>query len=245
VSRLPYYSPQDGLSLIELLVALALSLFLIAGVVVMFFSLSQSYRVQQQVAALQQRERLAATFVGSVVQSAGYYAQPMTYDRENAFPVNTTFTGVGQSIYGTDSSYSGGNDDTISLRMLPQPADQVLNCLGNRNIGAAMQLYVNKFFLNTANQQLECTLSGPGITTQTQPLLDGVTSLQFLYGVDTNGDGSADRYLDARAITNWGAVRSVTMVLDFATHNAATGAVNTTGQPVSFRATFPIRITSQ
>jgi hypothetical protein len=108
-----------------------------------------------------------------------------------------------------------------------------------------MQLYVNKFFLNTANQQLECTLSGPGITTQTQPLLDGVTSLQFLYGVDTNGNGSADRYLNAGAITNWGAVRSVTMVLGFATHNAATGAVNTTGQPVLFRATFPIRITSQ
>lgn len=245
MNQLPHNSAQRGLSLIELMVALALSLFLIAGVVVMFFSTNQSYRVQQQVAALQQHERLAATFVGSVVQSAGYYAEPMTFDRESAFPVNSTFTNPGQSIYGTSSSYAGGYNDTISLRMLPGPDDQVLNCLGDRNTGTAAQLYVNKFFLNTTNQQLECTLSGPGITAQTQPLLNGITSLQFLYGVDTNGDGSADRYLDAAAITNWSAVRSVTMVLGFATHNAATGQANTVGKPVLFRATFPIRITSQ
>lgn len=245
MSRHPHNPRQSGLSLIELLVALALSLFLIAGVVVMFFSTTQSYHVQQQVAALQQRERLAATFVGSVVQSAGYYAQPLTYDQASAFPANTTFTGSGQYIYGNTSSYTGGADDTISLRMLPGPQDQVLNCLGNRNTGAKAQLYVNKFFLDTTTKQLECTLSGPGISTQTQPLLDGVTSLQFLYGVDTNGDGSADRYLDASAVTTWTAVRSVTMVLGFSTHNAATGQVNTVGKPVLFRATFPIRITPQ
>ncbi|MGH8127337.1 MAG: PilW family protein [Gammaproteobacteria bacterium] len=245
MSRLAHDPRQRGLSLIELLVALALSLFLIAGVVVMFFSSTQSYRVEQQVAALQQRERLAATFVGSVVQSAGYYAQPLTYDRDSAFPANTTFVNSGQSIYGTAASYAGGSNDTITLRILPGPQDQVLNCLGDRNTGADAQLYVNKFFLDTANKELECTLSGTGITTQTQPLLDGVTSLQFLYGVDTSGDGSADSYLDASAVTNWSAVRSVKMVLGFATLNAATAQAKTVGQPILFQATFPIRIASQ
>ncbi|MGH8161041.1 MAG: PilW family protein [Gammaproteobacteria bacterium] len=241
---------QAGISLVELLVALALSIFLIAGVAVMYFSSSQSYRVQQQGAQLAQRERLAATFVGSVVQSAGYYDQPGIYNREAAFPASAPFALAGQSFYGTDGSYTGPQgdslpSDTLTLRMLPGPDDQVLNCLGERNTSGIGQLYVNQLYLDTADQQLQCALSGPGIATQTQPILDGVTSLQFLYGVDTNGGGSADEYLDAAAITDWGAVRSITMILGFSTHNAATGAVNTVGAPVYFRATFPVRITSQ
>ncbi|HEX5313933.1 MAG TPA: prepilin-type N-terminal cleavage/methylation domain-containing protein, partial [Gammaproteobacteria bacterium] len=56
-----------GYSLVELLVALALSLFLIAGIAVMYFSTSQSYHVEQQTAALEEHQRLVATFVGSVI----------------------------------------------------------------------------------------------------------------------------------------------------------------------------------
>ncbi|MGH8274311.1 MAG: PilW family protein [Gammaproteobacteria bacterium] len=233
---------QAGVSLVELLVALALSLFLIAGIAVMYFSSNQSYRVQQQGATLAQRERLAATFIGSVIQSAGYYNEPEIYERDTAFPAAASFA-AGQSFYGTDGSYPGGESDTLTLRILPGPDDQVLNCLGKRNTGATGALYINKLYLDTGDQQLECAVSGG--YDQVQPVLDGVSSLQFLYGVDTNGDGSADQYLDAGSVVDWSAVRSVTMILGFATNNAATGVGNTNGAPVFFRSTFPVRITSQ
>lgn len=249
----PVYTPhgrraspcgQAGLSLIELMVGLVLSLFLAAGLVVMSQSSLQSYRVQNQNATLAQSERLAATFVGSVVQSAGYFNQPAVYSQASAFPASGAFS-PGQYLSGTDGTWASGESDTLSLRMLPAPNDQVLNCLGQRNIGAAGQLYINQLTLDTAEQQLECTVSGPGIATQTQPILDGVISLRFLYGVDTDGDGSADRYLDAGAAPDWTAVRSVTMTVQFDTLDAATGNAGPAGLPVSFRATFPVRINSQ
>lgn len=235
---------QAGLSLVELLVALALSLFISAGLVVMFQSSSQSYRVQHQNATLAQRERLAATFVGSVVQSAGYYNQPAVYSQATAFPASGVIS-TGQYLFGTDGTWAGGESDTLTLRMLPSPGDEVLNCLGKRNTSGVGQLYVNTLYLDTANQQLACTVSGPLIATQTQPILDGITSLQVLYGVDTDGDGSADQYLDASAVPDWTAVRSVTTAVEFAALDAATGNGNTTGQPVKFSAVFPVRINSQ
>lgn len=232
-----------GLSLIELLVALALSLFLIAGLVAMYVSTRRSYNIQQQSAALQGKERLTATFVGSVVQSAGFYAAPQTYTPYTAFPVNGTFATVAQVFYGTSASTGGNYADTLSIRFLTAPKDGVLNCLGYGNNGTTTQLYVNRFSLDTQNDELECILSGPGLTTQKQPLLSGVTSLHFLYGVDTNGDGSADVYAPADAIgaSQWNAVRSIEIILKFATRQAATGRAGTQGTPVTFRATFPVR----
>ncbi|MDN5865045.1 MAG: PilW family protein [Gammaproteobacteria bacterium] len=242
--RLPPHG-QGGLSLVELLVALALSLFLIAGVVTMYFSSFQSYRVQQQNATLAQRERLAATFVGSVVQSAGYFNQPELYTRATAFPASAAFAMAGQSFVGTDAAYAGGDNDSLSLRMLPSPGDKVLNCLGKQNNTGAPQLYINTLHLDTVAQELECMVMAPGGSSQNQPILSDVTSLNFVYGVDTDGDSSADRYLGAGAVSDWMAVRSITMTIGFATNNAATGVGNTTGPTVFFTASFPVRITSQ
>ncbi len=239
----PSSSHLRGLSLIELLVALALSLFLIAGLVAMYMSTRRSYNIQQQSAALQRKERLTTTFVGSVVQSAGFYAAPQTYTPYTAFPVNSTFTTAAQVFYGTSASTNGNYADTLSIRFLTAPNDGVLNCLGHENSGASIQLYVNRFSLDTQNDELECILSGPGLVAQKQPLISGVTSLHFLYGVDTNGDGSADVYAPANAIatSQWNAVRSVEIILKFATRQAATGQAGTQGVPVTFRATFPVR----
>ncbi|MGH8426955.1 MAG: PilW family protein [Gammaproteobacteria bacterium] len=253
MSRRLRIASSAGYSLVELLVALALSLFLIAGIAVMYFSTSQTYHVQQQTAQLQEHERLVATFVGSVVRSAGYYAAPMTNYPDLAFPANTTFAATGQNIYGTSASSGGDYADTVAVRFLTAPGDSVLNCLGFGNQGTASdayQLYVNQFQLDTADHQLECTVSGPGIATQTQPLLDGVTSFEILYGVDTNGDGSADEYLSGSAIAaiGWSAVtvRSVKMMLKFAAAtNPVTGVPEPNAKPISFQAVFAIRATPQ
>lgn len=249
---------SSGFSLVELMVALALSLFLIAGVVVMYFSTSETYHIQQQTAQIQERERLAATFVGSVVQSAGYFGAPVTYgaDPAMAFPADSTFVTAGQAIYGTSATYSGvmngqpinGHNDTLTVRLLAAQNDAVLNCLGFPYSGTTAQLYVNQFSLDTTNHRLRCTLSGPGLATQTQPLLDGVTSFQILYGIANGGGVSANEYVDANSVPDWLWVRSVRMMIEFAAKSAATGLPSsgtTPIKPVTFSAVFPIRPTSQ
>lgn len=237
---------QLGLSLVELLVALALSLFLVAGIVTLYTSFRQGYEVQKQSMALQRKERLASNFVGAIVQSSGYYAQPQTYSPVTAFPSNLTFM-AGQAIYGTSSSQSGDYSDTLSLRFLTGPGDNAVDCLGQQNTGSSTQLYVNTFSLDSSKDELTCTVSGPGLTTQTHALVAGISSLHFLYGLDTDGDGSANVYVPASDISQdqWVAVRSVEMVAKFLTRQTATGLPGDHPVPITFEAVFPLRTNLQ
>lgn len=253
-NRIPS-SYQTGLTLIELLVAMVVGLFLVGGVATMYFSTFQSYRVLKQNAEIAQRERLAATYIGAFVQSAGYYNQP-ALKRKSAFPGHGAFSTAGQFLAGTDGTYPDPNNqssslsmDTLQLRMRLNDDGHVLNCLGeNNSTGTDGVVYTNKLALDSADQQLECTLvyedpanSGATVLNK-QPLLNGVASLEFTYGVDTDGNGSADQYLAASDVADWLNVRSIIMNLGFAANNATTGSANTPAEPVMFRAVFPVRI---
>ncbi len=56
----------------------------------------------------------------------------------------------------------------------------------------------------------------PGVPAGTQPLLEGVTDIQFTYGEDTNGDGNANRFLIAGAAgQNMANVVAVRVTLTF------------------------------
>jgi type IV pilus assembly protein PilW len=46
-------------------------------------------------------------------------------------------------------------------------------------------------------------------TPRKESLVNGVEQLQFQYGVDTDADGSVNRYLNADQVTNWHQVRAV------------------------------------
>ena len=46
-----------------------------------------------------------------------------------------------------------------------------------------------------------------------QPLPEGVEDMQVLYGIDQNGDGVADRYVNADNVGNWSQVVSIQVAL--------------------------------
>lgn len=77
---------QRGLSLVELLVATALSGFLILGVSQMFLDHRRNYLFQQGQLANQENARLAARFIEQLAVRAGYRARPEAQGREEAFP---------------------------------------------------------------------------------------------------------------------------------------------------------------
>ncbi len=62
-----------GVSLVELLVAVAIGLFLLAGIVHIFASTKASYRVQSGAAALQESGRTALDFLGQSIRQAGHW----------------------------------------------------------------------------------------------------------------------------------------------------------------------------
>lgn len=63
---------QRGFSIVELMVALLLGLFLVSGVTAMYISSKQSYRMTDNISRLQESLRFSLDFMSSDIRMAGY-----------------------------------------------------------------------------------------------------------------------------------------------------------------------------
>ncbi len=210
---------QQGYTLIEFLVAVAIGIFLLSGLLIIVQGNGRVYREQSSLVQLQDGQRLALTMLTDVIQSAGYFTNPLVNTAAGALPLVAPYATAGQPMYGTENAAAPG--DTISVRYLTASGDGVLNCAGLSNATGANVLYVNTF--SVTGGQLVCTVNGVSY-----PLVSGVTNMQVLYGVKTNlaaANSSADTYLNAAQMTttNWMNVISVNVTLTFSNPLYAAG----------------------
>lgn len=170
---------QSGLTLIELMIAMAIGLFLMAVVSMLFVNAKQTYRTQDNLARIQETGRFAMDILGRGIRDAGYtnisFAPPAS---KYSPPSATSFSGA--AIAGND-----GTTDAITVSF-----DSPTDCL---NVAAPANRAVNAFSIN-ASSQLVCLGNGGGAA---QAILDDIEDLQVFYGEDINGDGNADRYIAA------------------------------------------------
>lgn len=227
---------QSGLTLVELMVAMVISLLLLAGLVTIFASMRTSFSTTKELNQLVNQQRLAAAVASDSLSNAGYY--PLTNRTvvglyrtpEAAFPVSTTSVGIngssvtldfatdGQVVYGTGAT-STGSADLIAVRMMTYPGASPLNCQGGANTTspATIDHVISVIWVKPTVNQLECTVVTDDGTTQTSsttPLVGGqllpvpgtvyggVESLIAVYGVDTTGSGSVDRYMSAQTLNS-------------------------------------------
>jgi type IV pilus assembly protein PilW len=229
-------SRAGGFTLIELLVAMLLALFLIGGLLTLEQSTRKTFGNQNQLVQLQDDERLAMTLMAEVIESSGYFPNPVLYTQVGSFPAIAPFTNAGQSVFGVSAASAQG--DTITVRYVTQPADNIINCTGGTNTSGSNVLWVNAFSID-ANNNLNCTLSNNGVAAAATPLVSGVTNMSILYGVKTNfsvTNTSADSYLTAAQMTaaDWSNVISVQVSLTFTNPLYGGGPGSTTyntGQP--------------
>lgn len=66
-------SSQHGYTLVELLVAMALSLFLMGGVIQVVVGSRQTFLLQEEIAQIQENARFATNFISEDIQAAGYF----------------------------------------------------------------------------------------------------------------------------------------------------------------------------
>ena len=93
-----------GFSLIELLVAVMLAIFLLGGLFAIIQSNKRAFTSQTTLSQQQDNERFAMTVVSEVLQSAGYYPDPTAQTASGLFTVLAPYTTAGQVVAGT----SGG-----------------------------------------------------------------------------------------------------------------------------------------
>lgn len=210
-------SQQAGLTLIELMIALVIGLFIVAGVAQIYLSGRAAANLQDRISNLQSNGRFAQFFLLRSLQKAGYQtvesgetcSAPIINAVDGASGVSDTFT----------VCYEGGAG--------------VSDCLG---VGVASGVVANDRFevqkdAQTGTSRLRCQPSrvpAASAVVPTQPLIDGIESMQVQYGIDrgtdsfdasgnyvfdtTKFDGLADVYLKASDISSpddWKRVASV------------------------------------
>lgn len=225
-----------GFTLMELLIAMTLGLFLLAGIGTIVVSLRTNLDVQDKLNQMQEDERLLFLVLEKTIQDAGFYSDPINQTLQSSLPQmatanpDGTIFAAGQRISGTLAANSTVSD-TLNLRFQSTSGDTIVTCAGDRNKSGGTVVWINSFSVNPSHQ-LTCAVSTNGGSFGTPVVLvDKVASMQFLYGVDTDGDGNIDTYLNAAGVTGgsyWQSVRSVKLFLNMqdVTNPQATGPAN-------------------
>lgn len=301
----PGRSSQSGMTLIEIMVALAISMFLLLGVTQIFIGNKLTYRVQENLSRIQENGRYAVELLNQEIRMANYRgcAGSKAHTKKNLLNCSSTncsldvsdlnwnllgdnpargfdaqtsgwsptldssLTGVvaGKDVLtvrGPDTTNSGfviSQANNTAALQVNQPAAlnlqandivmvadcsdivvfQITGITGTGPINIAHSATgsnpgnstndLGKIFtgaevtrVSTKSYYIGTGASGqPALFRRTpttnQELVEGVEDMQIVYGVDDNGDGAIDRYINAKQIEDgstssdslWAKVRSL------------------------------------
>lgn len=200
--RQPKVRTRRGFTLVELMVALAVSLFLLAGVSQVYLSSKQAYRVQDNIARIQESGRLAIGFLSHYLRVAGYRSS-LRVSSDQVFTA-----GANQVVFGTDTT---GQPDTVTVNF--QSDGTMVDCLGNP---VADGFLSRDTFQRSTAGELQCRSQGNAATpTDTvQSLVGGIEDMQITYGVnqDSAFPPVASEYMTAAQVTTANAWDNVVSV---------------------------------
>jgi type IV pilus assembly protein PilW len=233
---MPAVRAERGFTLVELMVTVAIALFLLFGLVTIVQNVRQTDINQRALAQLQDQERFALTVITDVVQNGGYFPDA-TLDTVGSLPLTANFGGnwvLGQAFNGTVGVPAPGPGDTLSVRYLSGNdkfgnRDNVMLCDGSTSAQPAAPAYPFTNFFSVVQAVppaiggLYCQVDNLGASAAAPGVLiaPGVVSMKVYYGVKRDpalNDYNADTYLTANGCgpNDWLNISSVRVVLWFA-----------------------------
>ncbi|WP_295395038.1 PilW family protein [uncultured Thiodictyon sp.] len=201
-----------GLSLVELMIALALGLLLIAAVGTVYLGGNRTYRAEQDAAQIQDAGRYALDVIGRALRQAGY---ANTSSSQAAAVVPFAGTAIKRVSAACPSAFtiqydgiSGDKDcqaETIAAGEIVQQTFFIGEDRGEDRYTPVPALRCDAVRGSTPwFPPGNCPAADAGAA-----LLRNVEDLQILYGIDTNTDQSADRYDAGNGVSDWSQVVSV------------------------------------
>ncbi|MHB8814985.1 MAG: prepilin-type N-terminal cleavage/methylation domain-containing protein [Steroidobacteraceae bacterium] len=230
-----------GFTLVEMMIAMAIALFLIAGMAAVLANVRSTYGAQTKLAALEDNQRLAMMLMADVIESAGYFPidppiNPLTNTAAAAMPASNNFPGQAGSPSVIGTTDANGND-IITVRFAAPPGDtSLMDCMGQTNTNVAPSIDYENTFSEDASGNLTCTVTNGATNAAVAPpaiLVPGLSTgggIQIWYGVSTgtaSGGTCVDTYMTAAQVTaanDWGVVCSVKVKLTFPNPVPAPGA---------------------
>ncbi|MGZ8239917.1 MAG: PilW family protein [Methylobacter sp.] len=172
---------QKGLTLIELMIAMLLGIFLIGGVLQIFLSSKQTYRMQENLSRLQENGRFTLDFLARDIRMTGYWG---------------CLQKAAGDIVGSDNNAVNGDNidngtDTITLKGAFAATPPNVTCSSSVNTSAAYYTDLSSTVAYRVNSGVLQKITN----NQTNDLIEGVENMQILYGADTDGDYTANYYV--------------------------------------------------
>ncbi len=316
MNRWPLAFPnQRGLTLIELMIGMALGLVVVVGIGYIYMGSRQSYRVQDNMARIQENGRFAMDILGREIRMAGFQgcstakftstinAQATAqnnylwdFSRNAVEGFNATGAGTWSTVTSgnpattvgvsnIDTTVVSGTDvialrstDDLGIHIVGQPTDnncgdttadlkvttntllsdglivmatnctnatvfQITNFNSGQNVvhntgtsspgnatkdlgacfvdGDIVAVSAKSYFIKNNPASIPSLYRKVSLTatSSSEELVEGVQDMQIKYGIDTNGDGAVDEYVDAGAANKldtaarWATVLSVRVSL--------------------------------
>lgn len=217
---------QAGLSIVELLVALVISMLLMTGVVQVFLASKQTYASNEAASRLQENGRFALEFIAQSARHAGYVeAANITVD---PLPRPIIPPSVGNNCDAGLCSTQGTADnqnasDSVSFSFQPRVLEGARrDCLGKTSGISATDIIINNFYIayeGAGTASLACASRNvsqnadisikPEQSHEANILVEGIDALQVQYGIATTGNVS--RYVSADRLSeqDWNNVVAV------------------------------------
>ena len=218
---------SGGMSLMELLVAMALSSLLTLVLVQMAMAARSSFRLQEGLAELQENGRFFADLVSAEIGASAYHPQPWLHES----------TPIGLMADSLDSS--SPNSDRLVTRNWSER-----NCFGtpntDRDSEGQPRFYLKEsiFEMSNGNLVLSCRYGRNAAEMATQINRQGaipqVEVFQALYATDSDEDGQIDSWITAGQWDNPQQVRAVKLGILNSSRESITTPQSQTFQVLDF-----------
>lgn len=215
---------QKGFSLIELMIAMVISLLLSEALIVTFMSERVSFTDQQNLSSLQENQLIALNRINDVINSASFYSDTMNYTLATALPAKTIANvgsfSAGQGILGISNTsfairYQLQGSYKNSSAVVVQKNNNIQDCLGNISTTSSPSMVTNIFSFDASSGRLLCSVYNDSGVTQQAVVADNISKIDVTYGYDSTGNGSVTKYTTYDAITDWISVKSVMISFSF------------------------------
>lgn len=206
-----HQSGQRGFTLVELMIAIVISLILLAGVLNIMLSNQSSLRTQNALAGLQARARLLNLVLDNAFAQAGYKVDPTA--NSNTFPSQSKQPTIRKGAFIAARSTA----DKVFLRVRFHAAGGLSNCFGDQ-VGEAPDgknsIDIDDLTIRTADfallyrkgknrlyckrynaDDVDVSGSESDPMPDPDPLINNIREFRTRFALDTDGDGSVDQYV--------------------------------------------------
>lgn len=218
---------EQGRTLVELMISMTIGLIIMLAVSTLYVTNTQTYRVTDDKALLEEDGRLALATIAFNLRMAGYGQLTDASPLRNAGGGVTNFTNAGQALQGCTGGFtaplaipmtctgSAANPDSFLVRYVidsdnaNQSAGLPTDCLGQTVAGGIVE---NRFYvqLNPTTNRRELFCAGNGGTVNGaanfafpgQPIADNVVDMKVTYGYDQDDNQSVDGFYTAASLAS-------------------------------------------